>query len=138
MGRESDEKFKEFLREYYDNSDDAVIIYDAFADTYTYCNKKVEEIFEVTREIFLSLPHLTRIYTFVHVDDIYRLLRFQMTNDTGDAIYRIVTATRKIKWLHVRFYRKKIRQRPCVYAIIEDITETMKELKPVIKKTINN
>ena len=139
MSNITDTKFNKFLKEYYDNINDAVIIYDAFADTYTYCNKKVEEIFEIGRKVFMSMSHRVRIYSFVHVDDIYRFLRFQMLNDTGDAIYRIVTGTSKIKWVHVRFYRKKIRERPCVYAIIEDITETMKGSKPVIKrKTINN
>jgi PAS domain-containing protein len=139
MSNITDEKFKEFLKEYYDNVNDAVIIYDTFADTYTYCNKKVEEIFEISREEFMDMSHRVRIYSFVHVDDIYRFLRFQMINDTGDAIYRIVTGTAKIKWVHVRFYRKKISQRSCVYAIIEDITKTMKDLKPVIKRrTINN
>jgi PAS domain-containing protein len=139
MSNITDTKFNKFLKEYYDNINDAVIIYDAFADTYTYCNKKVEEIFEVSREVFMNMTHRVRIYSFVHVDDIYRFLRFQMINDTGDAIYRIVSGKSKIKWVHVRFYRKKIIQRSCVYAIIEDITETMKDFRPVIKrKTINN
>jgi PAS domain-containing protein len=138
MGNVVDEKFKEFLVEYYDNVDDAVIIYDALADTYTYCNKKVEDIFEVSREEFTSMSHRSRVYYFLHVDDIYRFLRFQMKNDTGDAIYRIITGTGKIKWVHIRFYRKKIKKRPCVYAIIEDVTGVSDGFKPVSRKTLDN
>ena len=134
MIAKQDEKFKKFLKEYYDNVDDAVIIYDSMADKCTYCNSKIEEIFDVSREDFMEMSHRVRIYKFVHVDDIYRLLRFLMINDTGDAIYRIVSAKGKIKWLHVRFYRKKISFKTCVYIIFEDISEAMKAFNPVVNR----
>ncbi|MCF7791606.1 MAG: hypothetical protein K9M56_06375 [Victivallales bacterium] len=124
MNKADDEKFKTFLKEYYERSDTAVIIYDVYSNKYIYANEKIEELFEVDRKKFLKIRHNVRLYSFVHTEDLYRLFKFQMIDDTGDAVYRIIGAkTKKIKWVHIRFFRKKIKQNLCVYAIIENIDD---------------